>query len=57
MIQRTIGPNDFAPRVGMMTRYGVVDHIFGSDLFYHLIVVTGLSTEVSNPYVGQRVIL
>jgi len=41
----------------MMTRYGVVDHIFGSDLFYHLIVVTGLSTEVSNPYVGQRVIL
>lgn len=42
MIQRTIGPNDFAPRVGILTRYGVVDHIFGADLYYHLIIVKGL---------------
>lgn len=42
MVQRTIGPNDFAPRVGLMTRYGVVDNLFGADLYYHLIVVTGL---------------
>jgi hypothetical protein len=28
MVQRTIGPNDFSPRVGLLTRYGVVDHIF-----------------------------
>jgi hypothetical protein len=42
MIQRTIGPNDFAPRVGLLTRYGVVDHIFGSNLFYHLLIVKGL---------------
>jgi len=26
MIQRTVGPNDFSPRVGLMTRYGVVDY-------------------------------
>ncbi|NBR29152.1 MAG: hypothetical protein EBT83_12185, partial [Betaproteobacteria bacterium] len=26
MVQRTIGPNDFAPRVGLLTRYGVVDN-------------------------------
>jgi len=44
MIQRTIGPNDFAPRVGLMTRYGVVDHIFGASLYYHLIIVKGLGT-------------
>lgn len=43
MIQRTIGPNDFAPRVGLLTRYGVVDHIFGSDLYYHVIIVKGLA--------------
>jgi hypothetical protein len=43
MIQRTIGPNDFAPRVGLMTRYGVVDHIFGANLYYHIIIVKGLS--------------
>jgi hypothetical protein len=44
MIQRTIGPNDFSPRVGLMTRYGVVDHIFGANLYYHIIIVKGLGT-------------
>jgi hypothetical protein len=42
MVQRTIGPNDFAPRVGLLTRYGVVDHIFGASLYYHLVICTGL---------------
>ena len=45
LVQRTIGPNDFAPRVGLMTRYGVVDHIFGSDLYYHVIIVKGLGSS------------
>jgi hypothetical protein len=44
MVQRTIGPNDFAPRVGLLTRYGVVDNIFGADLYYHVIIVQGLGT-------------
>jgi hypothetical protein len=43
LVQRTIGPNDFAPRVGMLTRYGVMDHLFGSSNFYHLIVVKDLN--------------
>ena len=42
MIQRTIGPNDFAPRVGLLTRYGVVDNIFGADLYYHVILIKEL---------------
>jgi hypothetical protein len=42
MVQRTIGPNDFAPRVGLLTRYGVVDNIFGANLYYTLVVVKGL---------------
>jgi hypothetical protein len=42
MVQRTIGPNDFSPRVGLLTRYGVVDNIFGANLYYHVIIVTGL---------------
>lgn len=45
MIQRTVGPNDFAPRVGLMTRYGVVDHIFGASLYYHVIIVKGLGSD------------
>ena len=44
MVQRTIGPNDFSPRVGMLTRYGVVDNIFGANLYYHVIILRGLST-------------
>jgi hypothetical protein len=49
MVQRTIGPNDFAPRVGLLTRYGVVDNLFGADLYYHMIIVRGLGeTFVSN---------
>jgi hypothetical protein len=45
MVQRTVGPNDFAPRVGLLTRYGVVDNIFGSNLYYHVVIVQGLGTE------------
>lgn len=44
MIQRTVGPNDFSPRVGLMTRYGVVDNLFGADLYYHLILVQGVGS-------------
>jgi len=45
MVQRTIGPNDFAPRVGLLTRYGVVDNIFGANLYYHVVIVRGLGTS------------
>ena len=44
MVQRTIGPNDFSPRVGLLTRYGVVDNIFGANLYYHVILLSGLGT-------------
>ncbi len=44
MIQRTTGVNDFSPRLGMITRYGVVDHLFGSHNFYHLIVIKDLDS-------------
>ena len=45
MVQRTIGPNDFAPRVGLLTRYGVVDNIFGANLYYHVIIVQNMGQE------------
>lgn len=47
MVQRTIGPNDFAPRVGLLTRYGVVDNIFGANLYYHVIILRGLGAAFS----------
>ena len=45
MVQRTIGPNDFSPRVGLLTRYGVVDNIFGANLYYHVVIVKNLGTS------------
>jgi hypothetical protein len=47
MVQRTIGPNDFSPRVGLLTRYGVVDNIFGANLYYHVIILKGLGEAFS----------
>jgi len=44
MVQQTIGPNDFAPRIGLLTRYGVVDNIFGAHLYYHVIIIKDLGT-------------
>lgn len=42
MIQRGQGANDFSPRIGLITRYGVIDHLFGAQYFYHLIVIKDL---------------
>ena len=47
MVQRAIDPNTFQPRVAMLTRYGVVNNLFGSELYYHMIIVSGLSTAFS----------
>jgi hypothetical protein len=56
MVQRTIGPNDFSPRVGLLTRYGVVDNIFGSDLYYHMVIVTNLGSDGSFARQSQDVV-
>lgn len=42
MIQRTTGVNDFSPRMGMITRYGIADSLWGASLYYHLIVIQDL---------------
>ena len=50
MVQTATDPMSFAPHVGLMTRYGVMDNIFGSHLYYHCIIIDsfsnpGLNTE------------
>lgn len=42
MLQRVVDPVSFEPNVGLMTRYGVVDNLFGSHLYYHVILVDTL---------------
>jgi len=48
MVQRSIDPNSFYPKVGMLTRYGVVDHLFGAHNYYHVVFVLGLGTAVGS---------
>jgi len=45
MIQRSIDPNGFYPKVGLLTRYGVVDHLFGASNYYHVVFVQGLGSS------------
>ena len=45
MVQRSIDPNSFYPKVGMLTRYGVVDHLFGASNYYHVVFVAGLGAS------------
>lgn len=42
MIQRTTGVNDFSPRMGMITRYGIADSLWGAGNYYHMIVISDL---------------
>jgi Major capsid protein Gp23 len=39
LISRTQGEDDFMPRIGVLTRYGVTQNLFGADLYYRLIKV------------------
>jgi len=48
MVQRSIDPNSFYPKVGMLTRYGVVDHLFGAANYYHVVFVQGLGVATAN---------
>ena len=45
MVQTATDTNSFSPHVGLMTRYGVMDNIFGSELYYHVILID----DFSNP--------
>jgi hypothetical protein len=47
MVQRSIDPNSFYPKVGMLTRYGVVDHLFGASNYYHVVFLLGLGATTS----------
>lgn len=55
MVQTATDPYSFEPQVGLMTRYGVMDHIFGAHLYYHCIIIdsfsqAGLSENVQSLY-------
>jgi len=47
MVQRTMGPNDFSPRVGLSTRYAIASSLNGAENFYHVIMLQELSAPMA----------
>jgi len=43
MVQRTMGPNDFSPRIGLSTRYAIASSLNGASNFYHTIILKDLT--------------
>lgn len=43
MLQRVVDPVSWQPNVGLITRYGVVDNLFGAHLYYHMVLISTLS--------------
>jgi hypothetical protein len=46
MLQRVVDPVSFEPNVGLLTRYGVVDNLFGANLYYHVILIDTLGNTL-----------
>lgn len=44
LISRVQGEDDFMPRIGLMTRYGVAQNLFGAGLYYRIINVNFADT-------------
>lgn len=43
---KATGEQDFSPRIGVRTRYGVLANLFGSANYYHFISVSGITDTV-----------
>lgn len=51
VVNQAIDPNDFSPRIGIMTRYAFANNMLGSDNYYRLLKFEGLGNTVTNNYV------
>jgi hypothetical protein len=45
MFAKATGEESFSPRAGVMTRYGICDHLFGAQNYYRYISVEGLDNS------------
>lgn len=43
-LMRAVGQENFSPRVGVRTRYGMLNHLFGANNYYHFVKVEGLTS-------------
>ena len=42
-MMNAVGTQDFTPRMGVRTRYGVLNHLFGAANYYHMMKIEGLT--------------
>jgi hypothetical protein len=52
-LHRAIGPDNFSPRLGIRTRYGVLSNMFGANLYYQFIKVSDLTNTLLADYSGR----
>jgi hypothetical protein len=45
VVNQAIDPNDFSPRVGIMTRYGFAHNMLGAENYYRLLKFNGLFAQ------------
>ena len=45
MFSRAVGQEEFQPRIGVLTRYGLCNNLFGSELYYRYVDVRGLPSS------------
>lgn len=43
MLHTAVDPWNWSTQVGLSTRYGIADNIFGAHLYYHVIIIEGLA--------------
>ena len=54
IVQRTMGPNDFSPRVGLSTRYAIAASLNGADNFYHVIILKALGETFDSTLTSKK---
>ena len=55
-VNRAVGTQDFSPRIGLRTRYGILANLFGSANYYQSINVTGLTSALLGDDSSGRVL-
>jgi hypothetical protein len=55
-IMRAIGEQDFSPRMGVRTRYGILDNQFGAGDYYHMMKIDGLTNFIDGSEQGRQFI-
>jgi hypothetical protein len=49
MVQKVVDPNSFQPKIGFMTRYALVENLFGAETYYRRFLVDFSGSSLAGP--------